>query len=982
MLLTASVAQADTGNIIQPQNETFDQGFQSGTCDANNEPLPPGKQCSPETPGLFFKKAAGHPPLGFTQYTIQHAPYAPLSSPPYPVGSVTAEIVEPILGRTIKTLRTDLPPGLTVNPEATPSRCALAEFLSPGAEPGTYAPVCKAETKIGEQRVTLVTNKNEVEIAPGLKVPKGFVIPPSEPNGTQIPIYNLVPAPGEPAKLGFIIRGRIPIFLETQVAWESDFHESFTIKLPNTAEATGLSTLISRLMSFGATAGNGTYLTNPTTCFDPNEAAFAKLYSTFFRAESYLEPNATFPNGSTPIEAPLPQEGGKRVVQEGCADVPFEPSLDATVTTTSVDSATGGTVDVKLPFDPAKEGGAGISQSHLRKAEVTLPQGMGLNPSGSKGLVACTDAQFKKGVRVFANECPAASKVGTVAIVSPPLHEPLLGDVYVGEQKSMNPASGEQFRILVEGKSQAEGIVVRLVGNVKADPATGQLTGVFTDQIVGPFAGSLPEGLPQVPFESFQINFDGAKSVLTSPPTCTVAQTNGQMEPWARPGTNVPVSSKFTLTSVPGGGACPTTLAARKFTPSYSAKTDSTKAGAYSPFHVTIARADGQQELKVVDVTLPKGLTGKLKGIPYCSASDLEGAVKSTGTAQKANSSCSSKSLIGTASTTAGTGPNPIQLPGNAYLAGPYKGAPLSLAVITPALSGPFDLGTVVVRVALNVQVSSAQIKAVSDPIPDVFGGVKLDLRQIDVDINRKNFMRNPTNCSKQATAGTLSGGGANPSDPAAFSSYPVSSPFQASGCNKLDFAPKFFVRLKGPTKRNGFPQLRAVLEAGNGDANIARTALTLPHSLFLEQGHLGTVCTRPELAEGKCPKASIYGKASAVSPLLGKKLQGNVYLVPSKHKLPDLLVDLKGQVNIRLRGVIGSKRGGLKTVFGGLPDVPLTKFVLNMAGGEKSLLVNSENSCRADQTAVLNIKAQNGKKVLDNKFGLNIASCGGKKKK
>ncbi len=304
------------------------------------------------------------------------------------------------------------------------------------------------------------------------------------------------------------------------------------------------------------------------------------------------------------------------------------------------------------------------------------------------------------------------------------------------------------------------------------------------------------------------------------------------------------------------------------------------------------------------------------------------------------------------------------------------------MVVVTPAVSGPFDLGTVVVRVALNVNPETAQITAVSDVIPDVYGGVKLDLRSIDVDVDRSEFMKNPTNCAAQATAGTLNGGGANPTDPAAFSSYPFSTPYGAIECKGLGFKPKFFTRLTGPTKRDGNPQLRAILEARNGDANIARTALTLPHALFLDQSHIGTVCTRAQLASKTCPKNSVYGQAEAKTPLLDGKLKGPVYLVANPaHELPDLLADLRGQVNIQLRGVISSKRGGLKTVFNGLPDVPVKKFVLNMKGGEKSLLVNSENTCRKPQQAVLNIKAQNGKRAKNNKFKLNIASCKGKKK-
>jgi hypothetical protein len=505
---------------------------------------------------------------------------------------------------------------------------------------------------------------------------------------------------------------------------------------------------------------------------------------------------------------------------------------------------------------------------------------------------------------------------------------------------------------------------------------------VFTDQITGQFAGKLPEGLPQVPFESVKISFDAAKAVLTSPPTCAKQTTTSQMEPWARPGTSVSPSAQFTLSSVPGGGTCPQTLAERKFTPGYTANVDSTKAGAYSPFHVRILRPDGQQELKAVNVTLPKGLTGKLAGIPYCSEAALSAAASSTGKAELANSSCPSASSIGSVSTVSGTGNSPLKLGGKAYLAGPYKGAALSMAVVTPAVAGPFDLGTVVVRVALNVNPETAQINAVSDTIPDVYGGVKLDIRAIDVDLNRDKFMLNPTNCAAGATSGTINGGGSNPTNSASFSSYAVSAAFQATDCSALGFKPKLYTKLFGPTNRAKNPRIRAILEAREGDANLSRAALTLPHSLFLDQSHIRTVCTRVQLKAQACPKASVYGQAEAKTPLLDGKLKGPVYLVSSDDKLPNMVADLRGQVNVQLRGVISSKRGGLKTVFPMVPDVPVKKFILNMRGGKKSLLVNSTNTCKKAQLGQLNLGGQNGKKLKNNRYKLNIAACGKKKNK
>jgi hypothetical protein len=976
LLAMPGMAAADTQDIIQPQNETADQGFQAGTCTQEQEA---GNNCSVSTPNIFYKVAGGHPPIGFTQYIIEHKPFEPsgLPSPPFPPGTLKAEIDGDIQDHTIKTLRVDLPPGLTVNPEATP-RCPMSQFLA-GA-PGAIVPTCPESTKVGKEKITLVTNRPGVEVQPGVVIPfSGFVIPPT-PGATDVDVYNLEPDFGEPAKFGFVIRQAIPIYLETEVAWEDDFHESFTIKLPNTAEASGLSTLISRLVNEGR-KGDGTYITNPTTCFNPNEQPYETLYSTWFRAESYGEPDPNFPNGSTAVEAKLPKDGsGQRIQQEGCGSIPFDPSVEVNPGTAAVDSPAPATVTTKLPFNPAVEGGDGQMQSHVRKAEVSLPQGMGLNPAGAQGLAACTDNQFKKGQRVEANECPPASKIGTVEVDSPPLANVLTGDVYVGTQNSNNPESGDLYRILIEAKDLEEGIVARLIGRVKANNTTGQLTAEIYDDIKGQFTDQ-PAGLPQVPFEEIRLRFNGGKDILTSPPICSTESTSS-FEPWARPGTSVNPKSKVTLATDPSGGACPPTMAQRKFgLDFFLANTASKEAGAYSPFHVRMFRADGQQELKVVDLTLPKGLTGKLAGIPYCPEGAIAAAAGRSGAAETASPSCSGDSYIGKVITKSGSGTRPLELSGNAYLAGPYKGAPLSMVTMTPAVAGPFDLGTVVIRVALNVNPETAQIRAVSDVIPDVYGGAKLDIRSISLDVDRNRFMINPTNCKPQAVAGTINGGGADPTNPAAFSSLAVTEPFQKRDCRKLRFKPKLNISLFGPTKRAKFPRLKAVLTPRKGDANIARAAVKMPRSLFLEQSHIGTVCTRPQLASNTCPKASVYGSGWAKSPLLDKRLKGKVYLVSSDNELPDLLVDLRGQVNIHLRGVISSgKGGGLKTVFRNVPDVPVSKFVLNMKGGKKSLLVNSVNTCNKPQRAAVNMKAQNSRRDKNNKQKLNIVSCGKKK--
>ncbi len=883
--------------------------WESLTCKANEDstagpgvpPLPQSAgQCTKSTEPKWFTQAAGHPNFGITDFTLNTGEFGA----GFPDGFVKDIVVE-------------TPEGLSVNPEAAPA-CSLEQLPT--------APISCPGARVGTNYLTLAVTSPPC---------------PCFQQRVALPVYNVVPFEGAPSMVAFLTLSG-PTFIVGSLD-PVDQHVTFTISNINPPSPTSPPIVGSRLV-FNGTAGNGTYLTNPSNCAGGQTATL--------RVDQQTEPGKFVSKSfTTPF-------GGTE-----CAKVPFEPSIDVSPPGGAVDSPEATTVNVGIPFDATKP----IANSYLKTAKVTLPEGMGINPSSANGLVACSDAQFGKGTN-NPIACPDASKIGTVEVQTPSLpSDSIGGTVYVGEPTSNDPTTGEQFRIFIHANSVRYGVNVRLIGKVFPNLKTGQLTAVVAEN-------------PQATFSSFKVRFNGgSKGTLTTPGVCGPHTTNTQMTPWSGQADAEP-SGSFTLSSDPSGGSCPKTLAERPFAPSYTAASDNTTAGAYSPFRIHIGRPDGQQELKVVNVTLPKGLTGKLAGIPYCSDAALAAAANSSGVAEQASSSCPTASLIGTTTTAAGSGSGPIKIAGKAFLAGPYKGAPLSVAVITPAVAGPYDLGTVVIRSAINVNPETAQVNAVSDPIPDVFGGVKLDIRSIDVNVDRSKFMLNPTNCAAQATSGAINGGGADPSNPAALSTYPVSSPYAATGCGSLGFKPKLFTRLSGPTKRAKNPRIRAILEAREGDANVSRTALTLPHSIFLDQSHIRTVCTRPQLASQTCPQAAIYGYAEAKTPLLDEKLKGPVYLVSSNHTLPDLLADLRGQVNIQVHGVISSKNGGIKTVFNPLPDVPVKKFILNMEGGEKSLLVNSTNLCKSKQTSVANLKGQNGKKVNNNKLPLKVTACGNKK--
>ena len=931
LALVASPASASTGDIIAPQHPplyTANDGWQAGTCTID---VP---TCSVATPGQFFETAAAHPPVGFTQFIVKHTPEEGLLQKP--VGE-------------LKDVRVDLPVGLSVNPGATP-RCDLAAFEASAVN------CVAAGAKVGTSFVTAAD--------PLL----GVVAPPITAD-----VYNLKPPAGEPALFGLELLGN-EIFLRSDVEWGGDFHEGFSIAVPKALELPGLEGFIlkNRLV-FDGTSGDGTFITTPSTCLGPagnGPGQSGSVYSTWLLAASYAEETGgyQFPASAAPaFESPIPPGTSPK----DCASIPYAPGLGVDPGTPQTDSPAGATVAVTVPHIK----GAGNQDSSVTKnSVVALPAGMGLNPSAATGLQTCDDSRFPlKGKAPIG--CPPQSKVGTVEIQSPPLPEGnLSGDVFVGKQLSRDPESGDEYRIFIDAKSDRYGVEVRLLGRVRANATTGQLTTTIAET-------------PQVPFTSFKLSFSGgSKAVLSSPPVCasTAAAT---MTPWSGNAAAKP-TAPIVLTSAPGGGPCAKTLGARPFAPGFSVKPKGTKAGAYSPLTLHIASSDGQQELKGADITLAPGMTGKLAGIPYCSGQALAAAAANAGSAERASSSCPAKSLVGSASVAAGTGPAPLHIDGKVFLSGPYHGAPLSLAVVTPATAGPFDLGTVVVRVALFVDPETAQIHAVSDPIPNVFGGAQLSIRAVDVDVDRKNFTLNPTSCEQLSSGGQLRGGGGDPANPAAFSSFAVSTPFRTSDCAALAFKPRLFTRLYGgrkSTKRNQHPKFRAVLVARDGDANIGRAALTLPHSQFLDQSHIRTICTRVQLAANDCPPAAIYGYARAQTPLLDDELAGPVYLTSSSHELPDLLVDLRGQVDVRLRGVISASKARIKNVFYPLPDVPVSKFVLTMKGGKKGLLVNSRDLCARPSFSFLNFKAQNGKPLRKKRLPLRVPAChrhGGKQHK
>jgi len=361
-------------------------------------------------------------------------------------------------------------------------------------------------------------------------------------------------------------------------------------------------------------------------------------------------------------------------------------------------------------------------------------------------------------------------------------------------------------------------------------------------------------------------------------------------------------------------------------------------------------------------VTMPPGVLAKLAGVTLCP-DDRAGSAD-----------CPEASQVGDTTVAIGFGPSPLWVPQRGksptavYLAGPYEGAPYSLVVRTPAEAGPFDLGDVIVRVALRVDPTTTQVTAVSDPLPQILEGVPISYRDVRVDLDRPQFTVNPTSCDPMqasGSAGSIAGASATFSDR-----------FQVGGCRALPFKPDLGLRLRGATNRGGDPALSATLKMPKGGANIAWARVILPSSMQIDNAHINNPCTRVQFDAGICPKKSILGTARATSPLLGESLSGPVYFRSNggERELPDLVADLHGPIHVVLVGWIDAKKKRIRTTFANVPDAPVSNFKVSLFGGQRGLLENNRNLCVSSGRPLVQFNGQNGK-MADSRKPLQI-SC------
>ncbi len=787
----------------------------------------------------------------------------------------------------------------------------------------------------------------------------------------ELAVYNLVPPPGHPAEFGFILYGN-KIFLDASLRSNGDYgitenadnlpqreipDNSITIwgdPADGSHQAQRLCIKGYRQFGCPSTGRNVPFLTMPTSCEGPQ--TFTAL------ANSWTDESLT-----SEIKIQTHDANGEPQGFEGCNHLSFSPSIGIAPDTASTDTPAGLTAEIKMPQEGLTATGEGLyggakgilAPANIKNTTVTLPEGLVINPGQATGLSACQAGEDGIGTE-GPPSCPDSSQVGTDEIQTPLLSSPLKGHVYVLQS---NPP---HLKLLVS--AEGSGVYLKLVGNVEINEQTGRLTTTFKET-------------PELPFTTFKLSFSGgARAALATPTGCGSYSTSSDFTPWSTPfGADLFPSSDFLLTSGPGGSACPS--GALPFTPTLSAGSSTDQAGGYTSFSLLLSRPDGQQRVSKLQFQTPKGLLGMISKVPLCEEP------------QASQGTCPAASQIGHTTVEAGPGPYPLvvpepgQPPAPIYLTGGYKGAPYGLSIAVPVLVGPFNLGTVVVRSSIAVDRRTAQLTITTDPLPSILDGVPTDLRAIDAVVDRPGFMFNPTNCESQSFSGSATS--------TEGSTVPIASHFQMGSCRSLEFHPDFKVSTAAQSSKANGASLDAKIVYPSGDpghnqatsqASIQSVKVDLPIQLPSRLTTLQKACLAKVFEEdpAKCPKESLVGQATAITPVLPVALTGPAYFVShGGEAFPNLTVILQGYgVTVELVGdTFISKAGITSSTFEQVPDVPITSFELNLPQGPYSALganlpVSAKGSfCGQKLVMPTYFTAQNGA-VIHQNTPIEVQGC------
>ncbi len=879
-------------------------------------------------------------------------------------------------GEELRDLRLDLPPGLLLNPaNAVGALCPDSLFATP------RTPAFGSSRESGES----CPNQSQVGTVEAV-----------EPGGSELRrfgFFSLPPKAGKLARFGAAPWGE-PVAFDAELRSDQS-GAYFSLVADEIPQGLGLEEL--NVSLWGSpwdethNAERGDCLNEAAPEFgwskcsvgDPLNTKPLAFVSLPARCDDSLSFEAAVSSwqGSTESAIALNRDsGGDPVALTGCAQLKFDFEPESLLSTSKASSGSGYVFRFQNE-DPGLTDPRARTRAPVKQFAIELPDGVTINPSLGAGLGTCAPSQLaaESAFNGQGAGCPNSSKIGVFRVSLPFYRDTLRGSIYLAQPDDpATQAHGAEnpfdslLAVYLIVKSADRGILIRIPGELTPDPGDGTLTATF-------------DRLPQLPYSDLEVNFrSGQRAALVSPPRCGLAVTKATMTSWAE-GAPQDISE---IGSPIGAGAedAPCPAGTPPFSPGALAGGVNSNVGSYTPYYVKLSRRDTEQEITSYSLVMPKGITGKLAGVPFCPEAAIAAARQRRGFAETANPSCPAASQVGHTDTGYGVGQALTYAPGRIYLAGPYRGSPLSLVTINAATVGPFDLGAIVIRSAFDVDQRTAQLEidsTASDPIPHILDGIPLHLREVRIHMDRFQFTHNPSSCEPSQLVSRLTGSGATFSNKADDSVASVSKHFQLLNCLTLGFKPKLGLRLRGPSRRGGFPSLRATFASrGARDSNLKKIEVEMPHSLFLAQNHIRTVCTKPQFQAERCPKGSIYGKAVARTLLFDEPLRGNVYLRSSDRKLPDLVADLRsGAIRIVAEGRIGpGKHGGILTFFDELPDAPLDSFTMTLGGGKHGLLQNSVNICANPPLATVSALGQNN---VGARFSSVLrGQCGGEKPK
>jgi hypothetical protein len=821
---------------------------------------------------------------------------------------------------TLRRIQIDLPPGLVGNPLAAP-RCAKADF-----EAG-FSPRCPGSTQIG--------------------ILRGIIAGLGQVSG---PLYNLTPSPGSVGAFGLSINGEAVIEQLQLSGAGSDSAVRFEATLPPSLGIVDVEEVIWGTPAAAAhdpericQASDGgliegcasgaeprSLLTLPSSCAGP--------------LRSELTATSLGPPALSATATALSHDaGGNPRPLAACEVVPFDPRL-----TLAPDAPPLAPTGLHLKLGVPQYEGAPIAAANLFRLRLALPPGLSFNPAGAGWLQGCPAAAI--GLRSAPGSlppdfdpeppsCPPGSRLGTITVRTPLLDHPLGGLLYLAAPND-NPY-GERFAIYLVIEDPAISTALKFGGSLEPDPLDARLTATIAD-------------LPPFPFSELELDFDaGARAPLANPSLCGTYTADALLEPSSSPAASALTRRPtFTLTHAADGQPCPPPPSERPIAPAFQAGTTVPLAGAETPLLIRLSRLDTDQHLGSFELTLPPGLLAATAGA-VCPQAAIAAARAASGLTETEHPSCLPDSAIGSVQLGAGIGPQPLQLPGTVYMAGPYRGAPYSLAIVVPARAGPFDLGTLVLRVALFIDPHTLQLTARSDRLPEVLAGVPLELRSLAIELGPAALVHNPTSCEPMAISGV--------STTSLGQSSPLSERFQVGACAALGLRPALAIALTGGLARNAHPGAILTVKPRRGDANLSDAGFTLPAGELLDLRHLSELCdpaTPPEL----CPPGSRLGNLRLFSPLLGSPLEGPIYLRTPRRGLPEFLADLhSGPLRATIRGYTASPGGRLRIRFPDLPDLPLTRAAITLAGARRGIIVNSQALCGQPIHANADLAAHNG---------------------